>query len=108
MMRLRDNYNRFERLSAEVIAIGVDEPAPLSALVDELHIPFPVLSDTSGAVALKYGLLEKPSGKLMPSVFIADRYGALEESWVVERESELPDQDELLANLQLLELRCPE
>ncbi|MBS3909999.1 MAG: peroxiredoxin family protein [Actinobacteria bacterium] len=108
LMRLRDDHSRFEQLSTEVIAIGVDEPAPLSALVDALHIPFPVLSDASGAVASKYGLLEKPSAKPMPSVFIADRYGALEASWVVERESELPDQDELLANLQLLELRCPE
>ena len=108
LTRLRDDYSRFERLSTEIIAIGVDERAPLSALVDELHLPFPVLSDASGAVASRYGVLDKPPGKLKPSVFIADRYGALEASWVVERDSELPDQDELLANLQLLELRCPE
>lgn len=108
MKMLAENYQRYERLNTEVIAIGVDELPQLRELARELDISFPVLADAAGATAATYTHVDPSTGKPRPSIFLTDRYGALEGEWVAEREEDLPDQDELLANLQLLELRCPE
>jgi len=105
---LAENYGVYEKLNTEVIAIGADDLRSLTALAGESGIPFPVLSDATGEIAAKYTQVDAESGRPKSSIFLADRYGALEGEWVAEVEADLPSQDELMAILQLLELRCPE
>jgi len=103
-----ENYNHYKRLNAEVLAIGTDSIDGLTKLADELSLPFPVLSDEDGETANRYTYVNPETKAPFPSIFIADKYGSLEEEWIVKAENELPDQDKLIYILELFELRCPE
>ncbi|HZD58883.1 MAG TPA: peroxiredoxin family protein, partial [Anaerolineae bacterium] len=103
-----ENYDNYRRLNAEVLAVGIGDISELTKLANELDLPFPVLSDATGEVTNKYTYINPETNLPYPSVFLADKFGSLEEEWIVTSEDELPGQDELLSILQLFELRCPE
>lgn len=102
------NYPEYRRLNSEVLAIGTDSLESLAGLADELDLPFPVLSDETAEVTNKYTGIDPKTKMPYPSIFIADRYGSLEEKWIVSNVDELPGQEEFLSILHLFELRCPE
>jgi peroxiredoxin Q/BCP len=103
-----ENYYDYRRLNAEVLAIATDSLENLERLARELELKFPLLSDDEGKATNIYTKLEPGENKAVSSIFVADRYGGVEEEWVSKPEDKLPGQPELLATLQLLELRCPE
>lgn len=108
LRKFAEHYFEYKRLNAEVIAIGMDDLDKLRVLAAELNLPFPVLSDAKGEVAGKYTYIDPETSAPLPSLFIADKFGSLDEEWIVNSERELPSQDDILSTLQLFELRCPE
>lgn len=108
LSKFTEHYADYRRLNAEVLAIGKDSLDDLTKLAEELRLPYPVLSDATGEVTNRYTYINPATGMPYPSIFVADKYGSLEEEWVVSQEHELPSQEQLLSLLQLFELRCPE
>ena len=54
---LRDGYPALRRLGAQVVGISVDAPAAQQAFAEKYALPFPLLSDSDGRVADRYGAL---------------------------------------------------
>ncbi|MFH1253978.1 MAG: peroxiredoxin [bacterium] len=52
---LRDNFSEFEKRNIIVIGINYDSPKTHKKFKDANHLPFILLSDSSKAVAKKYG-----------------------------------------------------
>ncbi len=108
LKKFAENYIEYRRLNAEVLAIGKDSIENLARLADELNLPYPVLADPGAEAINGYTSADPNTGAPYPSIFVADKFGSLEQEWVVEDENELPAHDQLLSLLHLLELRCPE
>lgn len=108
LQKFAENYGEYMRLNAEVLAIGRDTLDNLIELTASMRLPYPVLSDENGEIADRYTYIEPETKGPVPSIFVADKFGSLEEEWIVGEEKELPGQDELLSLLTLFELRCPE
>jgi peroxiredoxin Q/BCP len=53
----RDDWQKLTALGAEVVGISVDDTPSHAAFAKKYHLPFPLLSDESGQVALRYGSL---------------------------------------------------
>ncbi len=53
----RDDLHKLEKLGAKVVGISVDDGSSHAAFAKKYNLPFPLLSDKDGAVALKYNAL---------------------------------------------------
>lgn len=53
--KFRDDYFKLDKLGADVLGISVDGQESHAAFAKKYGLPFPLLTDTSGAVASKYG-----------------------------------------------------
>jgi len=73
---------------------------------EELHLPFPLLSDPKGEIISRYTNWENTKKSLTPCIILADRYGALYQQWIAENEAELPRITQLLEVLQYLNTLC--
>jgi peroxiredoxin len=51
-----------------VVAISVDPPEVSAKLKEDLHLPFPLLSDRGGAVIKAYGLIHEGGGWDPPDI----------------------------------------
>lgn len=56
-INFRDNLPRLAALNAQVVGVSLDKGDSHRAFSDELRLPFPLLSDTGGEVARRYGAL---------------------------------------------------
>src|SRR3990172_740920 len=102
------NYYEYRRLNTEILAISTAPLDELKGLAQELSIPYHLLSDETGEAINKYTHTNPDTKQPFPSLFIADRYGSLEDEWIVQSGKDLPKQEDVLSLLQLFELRCPE
>jgi len=68
-------YPEFRREGTEVVAISVDPPERSAAILRDLEIDFPVLSDSSREVITSWGLLNasEKGGIAFPATFLIDR-----------------------------------
>lgn len=53
--KFRDDYFKLDKLGADVLGISVDSQESHAAFAKKYGLPFPLLADTGGAVASKYG-----------------------------------------------------
>lgn len=53
----RDDLSKLTRLGAQVVGISVDDGASHAEFARKYHLPFPLLADTKGQVAARYGAL---------------------------------------------------
>jgi peroxiredoxin Q/BCP len=53
----RDDLSKLSKLGAQVVGISVDDGASHAEFAKKYHLPFPLLADTSGEVAARYGAL---------------------------------------------------
>jgi peroxiredoxin Q/BCP len=53
----RDDFKVLESLGAKVIGVSVDDSFSHKKFAEKYNLPFPLLSDTSGGVASRYGAL---------------------------------------------------
>jgi len=51
----RDDYLKLAKLNAEVLGISIDSEKSHAAFSSKYHLPFPLLSDSSGKIAVAYG-----------------------------------------------------
>ena len=53
----RDDFNVLTSLGAKVIGVSIDDSFSHKKFAEKYNLPFPLLSDTSGEVASRYGAL---------------------------------------------------
>ena len=53
----RDDISLLTGLGAQVVGISVDDTASHKAFAEKYHLPFPLLADSTAAVARQYGAL---------------------------------------------------
>jgi peroxiredoxin len=96
---MRDGFNEFRGLEAEVIAASVDSPFVLANWKKELALPFPLLSDFNKKVCQEFGAFHTQLGPLQGvakrSAFVIDNGGKIRYTWISEDPGVLPDVDEI-------------
>ena len=107
---IAEHYGEYEEKEAEVLAISTEEIGCLRQLVQDLALPFPLLSDSNGKVMdlyLKHP--EEVSEKTFDiAIFVADRWGALFSTKRIEIDYDKPVEAEVREWLEFIELQCEE
>ena len=99
-------YSAFREEQCSVLAISPDTVLVNLHTQDELHLPYALLADPKGEVHSRYTIWDTTTGKLNPCIVLADRYNALYQLWLAEREAGLPPIEELLDSLDYLNKLC--
>jgi peroxiredoxin len=99
-------YRTFREEQCALLAITADPVIANLETQEALHLPFPLLSDPPSKTIARYTHLDDSTYRVTPALFLADRYGALYEQWIAEREADLPPISELVAILQYLNRLC--
>ncbi|MBK6565519.1 MAG: redoxin domain-containing protein [Saprospiraceae bacterium] len=93
---IRDNYNIYSTLEANVIAISVDAFASLAKFKEQENYNFPLLSDFNKEAGGKYGTLYENwilgmKGVSKRSAFVVDKKGVIRYAEILENAGELPN-----------------
>lgn len=99
------NYNEYQRLETEALAIAPDGIDRLRRLAQELALPFPVLADDESKVRDRY---MEMTGQSEAAVVVADRWGAIFACQIAGREHNLPAEVGIREWLEFIELQCEE
>jgi peroxiredoxin len=100
------HYTAFREENCAILAITADTVFVNLQAQEELHLPFPLLSDPQGEVLARYTFWDSTTRTLFPGIVLADRYGALYQRGTASNEAELPSITELLESLQYLNKLC--
>jgi peroxiredoxin len=99
MCAVRDDWERWKDLGAEVYGISADSPFVARRFREELGLPFPLLSDFNHDVGAAYGVLYEEyfgmRGVARRAAYVVGTDGRIAYSWVGERDDVLPDFREL-------------
>jgi peroxiredoxin len=97
MCSVRDAYDEFGKLDAQVLGISVDSAPALKAWSKEEGFQFPLLSDFNKDVSASYGALYENlmglKGVSKRAAFVIDKGGVVRHAEVLEKASDLPDFD---------------
>jgi len=97
---LQAQYALFEEANAEIIALVVDLPDRVQAIVNTFGYPYPVLADADHAVSSTYGIYNLLNDeRATPSVFIVDQAGFITWLYVGQDFSDRPSTQEILDQL---------
>jgi peroxiredoxin len=99
-------YSAFREEQCSVLAISSDPVLVNLQTQGELHLPYSLLADPKGEVHSRYTIWDATTGRLNPCIVLADRYNALYQLWMAEKETDLPPTDELLESLKYLNKLC--
>lgn len=74
MAEYRDCFEELTSLGLGLCALSVDTQDRSRALIEQLHLPFPLLSDTAREAVQAYGLYnrEEKGGIAYPATFVLD------------------------------------
>jgi peroxiredoxin len=101
LSRMRDDYETYTALGAEILAASVDSQFTLRVWADQLKLPFPLLSDFNKETATAYGAIYKDlmglKGVAKRAAFVIDKAGIIRYRWVSEDADKLPAFDEIQA-----------
>jgi len=99
-------YSAIREEQCSILAISQDKVLDNLLTQSELHLPYPLLADPKGEVFSQYTRRNSMLAKYNPCIALTDRYNALYQQWIAEREADLPPIDELLVSLQYLNKLC--
>ena len=99
-------YKAFREEQCAILAITPDTVIANLQAQEELLLPFPLLADPQGEVISRYTKWDKDNKDLTPAIVLADRYGALYQQWMEQREADLPGIEEILGDLRYLNKLC--
>lgn len=104
---VRDNYNIYNQLNAEVYGISVDSLFTLAKFKEEQRLNFNLLSDFNKEVSKAYNSLYENfafdmHGVSKRSAFVIDKNGLLRYAEILENAGQLPDFDAIQSSLKNL------
>lgn len=85
------------------MALSADIPAQARITASEFGLTYPILSDSSRSYIREYGVLHPQEGIARPSLFILDRNGVAQWSYVGANASDRPPIEEVLNQLRELQ-----
>lgn len=80
----RDDIAELRKAGAEVVGVSLDDVKSHAAFAAKYHVPFPLLSDASHAVATEYGVLTSYHGShyAKRTTFLIDPQGRIAKVYV--------------------------
>ncbi len=87
----------------QVAGISVDPFQNNAAMVEELLLPFPLLSDPQGELTKRYGLWDAKEGVAVPAIIGIDRSGVVRYLYRGEDFADRPGDEELFGALEGLD-----
>ena len=94
LIAMRDDYESFEEIGAEVMAVSVDSHFTLRAWAEQLELQFPLLSDFNREASRAFGTLYEDyygmKGVSKRAAFVLDVDGTVLYRWVSEDSDQLP------------------
>ena len=75
--RFRDDIQQLSELGAEVVGVSVDNTASHADFAKKYSLPFPLLSDSKGETAARYGSLRGDGGMAKRNTFMIDPQGRI-------------------------------
>ena len=105
LCNVRDNYDQYSQLNAQVYGISVDSPFTLKEFKQQQHLNFPLLSDFNKEASTAYGALYDTFAMGMKGVskraaFVIDKEGIVQYAEVLEDASQQPNFDAIRTALQ--------
>ena len=100
------DYSQFREEQCAILAITPNTVLSNAETQEALHLPYALLADSSGKVITRYTTWSADTHTVTPTLVLADRYGALYESWQAEQEARLPAIASLLDTLGYLNRLC--
>ncbi len=90
-MELREDYEKFESLGAQIVAVSTDDLSQAEFAVEKLGLQFPVLHDPGGRVSKEYRVFDLLNDRLAtPSTFLLDKDGAIRWQYIGKSRSDRP------------------
>jgi peroxiredoxin len=106
LREFKDRYRALREEECAILALTADPVVTHLRTQEELHLPFALLADPQGMVLARYTFWDSTKRTVLPSIVLANRYGALYAQWIADQEAELPSIDMLLEDLQYLNKLC--
>lgn len=105
LCKMRDNYEQYKALNAEIVGISVDSLFTLDAFKKAQNYPFDLLSDFNKTVSPAYdSLIEEfvfgMKGVSKRSAFVIDKNGIIQYAEICEKVTDLPNFDAIKATLE--------
>lgn len=105
LCNIRDNYNIYSSLNADVVGISIDSLFSLDRFKKEQNYQFDLLSDFNKTAAIAYdSLIEEfafgMKGVSKRSAFVIDKNGILQYAEFCEKVTDLPNFDAIKATLE--------
>jgi len=102
---MRDNIATYNDLDAQILAISVDSPFSLKKFKEEQQLNFPLLSDFNKEISRAYGAHYESfvlglRGVAKRSAFVVDKAGTIQYAEVLEKASDLPNFEAVVATLK--------
>ena len=103
---IRDEFQEYQNLDAEILAISIDSPFTLARFKSEQHYNFPLLSDFNKEVSKTYNAyynsFMEMNGVAKRAAFVIDKNGIIRYAEILEDAHELPDFKKVKETLQSL------
>jgi peroxiredoxin len=97
LKELADNYQDYKDEETEILAIGMGTMDELKKIKHDNHLPYPLLFDKDAHIIGTYA-------ESSPAVYVTDRFGEIRYASY----EHFPEQQDVLNQLGLVELECPE
>jgi len=106
LQEFKRRYRSLREEECAVLVLTTDAVVTHLHTQEELQLPFALLADPRGEVIARYTFWDDAARTTLPSIVLANRYGAFYAQWIAEQEAELPSIDVLLADLQYMNKLC--
>ncbi len=100
---MQQDYQRFQQLNAEILAISVQGPDVGQYVSNLLDLQYPVLSDADHRVTDQYGVYNLLGDSLAtPAVFVMDLDGIVRWEYIGQNTGDRPSNEMILEQLTSL------
>ena len=101
LVELREDYEKFESLGAQVVAVTTDDLSQAKFAAEKLGLQFPVLHDPEGRVSKEYRVFDLLNDRVAaPSIFLLDKDGAIRWQYIGKSKSDRPANTQIIGQLQ--------
>ncbi len=100
------HFQDFREEQCAILAITAETVIANLEAQKALHLPFSLLADPKGGVISRYTKWDAAQKILTPNIILANRYNALHQQWIIEREEDMLPISDILASLHYLNSLC--
>ena len=106
LQEFKQRYRSLREEECAVLTLTTDTVVTHLRTQEELQLQYALLADPPGEVIARYTFWDSAARMALPSIVLANRYGAFYAQWIAEHEAKLPSIDILLEDLQYMNKLC--